>query len=64
MELLQIDTLLYSALDKVSAEYDIQAGLPREKAPIIYWLWSVGEGHRALLGTLKREKYFITYRDS
>ena len=37
MELLQFDTLLYLALEEITAEYDVPAALPRETSHTIVW---------------------------
>jgi len=47
IELLQIHTLLYSALEEVSAEHDVPAALRRERKKTLfvgYWFWGGGTG--------------------
>ena len=63
MDLLQFHTLLYSALEEVSTEFDLPAFLPREKKPqlfVRYWARGEAQGSSRVFG---KGKIFITYRD-
>ena len=57
IELLQIHTLLYSALEEVSAEHDVPAALRRERKKTLfvgYWFWGGALGPSGYFGKGKR----------
>ena len=59
MELLQFLTLLYSALEEVSAEYDAPAALPREQKSPLFFDWGHGcLGQKVRLENLEKGKVF------
>ena len=57
MDLLQFHTLLYSALEEVSTEFDVPAALPRGKSPNYLFVIGLGVRHRAVLESLEKGKF-------